>query len=58
MNHATRWSILSIPEALHRGGLKAVAADAWNGLAMVIYDWQRQIWDTWGAPEAVPWPPT
>lgn len=59
MEHTARWSLSSIPAALYRGGLRAVAGDAWRGLAMTVYDLQKHIWDTWGTPDpSFSWPPT
>ena len=58
MSHAPHWSVFSIPDALQRGGWKAAASEAWNGLAMAVWDWQMRVWDTWGTAEKVSWPPT
>ncbi|KAF7977750.1 hypothetical protein HWV62_2838 [Athelia sp. TMB] len=58
MNHTARWSLSSVPGTLYHGGFKAVASDAWRGLAMAVYDWQQSIWETWGVPAPASWPPT
>jgi len=58
ISHATHWSIFSIADTIQRSGWKAAASEAWNGLGMAVWDWQKQVWDTWGAPETVSWPPT
>jgi len=58
MSHASRWSIFSMPDTLRRGGWQTAVSEAWNGLSMMVWDWQNQAWDNWGAAETVSWPPT
>jgi serine/arginine repetitive matrix protein 2 len=58
MAHASHWSVFTIPDTLRRGGWKVAALEAWNGMAMAVWDWQMQVWDTWGTGQTVSWPPT
>jgi hypothetical protein len=57
----TSWSIISILDILRRDGWKALAEAMWNNLVVIVSDWQKHAWETWGADviqENAPWPPT
>jgi len=55
------WSVYSIPDAYQRAGLVGVYSEFRGNLSLIISDWQRETWESWGGPDLTGsnvWPPT